>query len=241
MLLTLARSWLPRGLTAPAASPRRALRHVGALALLAFGVLVSGGCREPLVSPYSPSAAPSEVLFLAIVFEDGRSGVIELVMLSRTGLGNPSDPTRTAWPELLGSAAIEHYRVDGFSGFRAIIAVDDMTRVDEALAQIGLADLFTDGLQLTRRRAFAPLHHYWELDATVATLPRSADNLLTQASEPSGFTRYRIRVDLPGHRIEEHNAHYIERGVLTWEIDLSDGEPTRLAARSKSTLFGANR
>ena len=206
--------------------------------LLVCGTLALTGCGDK-EGPARPSYrdAPSAVVLLTIVVEDNKTGTIKLIIVSRNGLGDPSDPTRAVWPELRNSASITALRVDRLSGFQASIAVGDMTRIDETLSQIGLADLFSNKQLLRRLTGHLGIPRWWQFYAVTATPPRAVEDLLARAGIPAELTRYRIRVDLPGSKITAHSAHWIENSVLTWEIDWSDGEPDILFGRTRAVLF----
>ena len=83
------------------------------------------------------------------------------------------------------------------TGFRARLAINDMTRLPAHLARIGMGDVVAAHPLLSRHTALGGLFPVWRFEAVVMTVPQHLNDLMASVRQPGDLMRYRIRVSMP--------------------------------------------
>ena len=126
------------------------------------------------------------------------------------------------------NATVEPYAADGFTGQRAIVAVDDMARAGDLLAELDATSDLLEGFLLTRE------DDSWRFEMNAPPFTDAIGEIGADASVVTLLTErasYVVKVTLPG-AITEHNADRLEGNALAWDLDFTSTEPRTLSARS---------
>lgn len=171
------------------------------------------------------------------VHDDGSGTVSTLMAVDETLLaltGESADDILGEVGDLPEGAVVEAYEEDGFVGQFVTVSIPDMARAAEFLGGVDAAAGSTDELSLVREG------EGWRFTMAIPSGEElagdSGDIDLAGALGEDAF--FRVRVALPGE-VVEHNADWVEDGMLVWEIDWTSSEPRTLSALSQPGSGGS--